>query len=82
MKQTEKRNLLLIALMIFSIEVFAQGAGAFATSARGIGTGIGLGTLIAVIASWSRNESILWAIFHGFLGWIYVIYFVLTRRSK
>ncbi|MBP6625352.1 MAG: hypothetical protein KA198_09275 [Chitinophagaceae bacterium] len=41
--------------------------------------GIGIGTIIAIIASWSRNSSILWAILHGFLGWLYVIYFVITR---
>ncbi len=41
--------------------------------------GIGLGTAIAVVASWSRSASILWAILHGILGWIYVIYFAVTR---
>lgn len=46
---------------------------------RGIDAGVGLGTVIAVVASWSRNESILWAILHGFLSWFYVIYFALTR---
>lgn len=45
-----------------------------------ISGGIGLGGLLAVLASWSRNESILWAILHFFLGWIYVIYFVVTRN--
>lgn len=41
--------------------------------------GIGVGSVIAIVASWSRNHSILWAIIHGFLGWIYVIYYILTR---
>ena len=36
--------------------------------------GIGLGTLIAVIASWSVNQSVGWAILHGIFGWFYVIY--------
>jgi hypothetical protein len=35
-------------------------------------TGIGLGSVIAVACSWQRNKSILWAILHGFLSWIYV----------
>ena len=39
--------------------------------------GFTLGTLIAVALSWSVNHSILWAILHGFLSWIYVIYYVL-----
>lgn len=39
--------------------------------------GIGLGTVIAVIVSWTTNHSILWAIIHGFFGWFYVIYYLL-----
>ena len=42
--------------------------------------GIGLGTVIAVVASWSRNESILWAILHGILSWFYVIHFALAKQ--
>lgn len=43
-------------------------------------TGIGLGSAIAVVCSWDRNRSILWAILAGVLSWFYVIYFALTRR--
>lgn len=42
--------------------------------------GVGLGTVIAVVCSWQRNRSILWAIIAGLLSWIYVIYFAITRR--
>jgi hypothetical protein len=31
--------------------------------------GVGLGSIIAVVASWSRNQSILWAILHGIFSW-------------
>ena len=41
--------------------------------------GIGLGTAIAVAISWSVNKSIVWAIVHGVLGWLYVIYYAVTR---
>lgn len=41
--------------------------------------GIGLGSAIAVAISWTQNQSILWAIFHGFISWIYVIYYAVTR---
>lgn len=41
--------------------------------------GIGLGSAIAVAISWSLNQSILWAIVHGFFGWFYVIYYAVTR---
>jgi hypothetical protein len=43
-----------------------------------IGGGISLGTLIAVLCSWSVNHSVLWAVIHGFLGWIYVIYYLIV----
>ena len=43
-------------------------------------SGIGLGSAIAVVCSWQRNRSILWAILAGILSWIYVLYFALTRQ--
>ena len=46
-----------------------------------VAPGVGLGTIIAVVVSWSRNKSILWAIIHGILGWLYVIYALLVRRK-
>ncbi len=39
-------------------------------------SGIGIGTVIAIIVSWSANHSILWAIIHGFFGWLYIIYYL------
>ncbi|HOB15254.1 MAG TPA: hypothetical protein PK680_01405 [Novosphingobium sp.] len=41
--------------------------------------GIGLGSAIAVAISWSVNKSIVWAIVHGVLSWLYVIFYALTR---
>ncbi|MBN8500399.1 MAG: hypothetical protein J0M19_04535 [Sphingomonadales bacterium] len=41
--------------------------------------GIGLGSAIAVAISWSLHKSILWAVVHGVLSWLYVIYYALTR---
>lgn len=43
-------------------------------------TGVGLGSVIAVVCSWHRNRSILWAILAGIFCWFYVIYFAMTRR--
>lgn len=43
-------------------------------------SGVGLGSVIAVVCSWQRNRSILWAILAGILSWFYVIYFALTRQ--
>ena len=48
--------------------------------ARGKNTllgGVGFGSVLAMIISWSLNKSVLWAIVHGFLSWFYVIYYVL-----
>ena len=41
--------------------------------------GIGFGSALAITISYSANHSILWAIIHGILSWLYVIYFVLFR---
>ena len=34
-----------------------------------VNTGIGLGSILAVVLSWTRNQSILWAIIHACFGW-------------
>jgi hypothetical protein len=44
-------------------------------------TGIGLGSAIAVVCSWQRNRSILWAILAGIFSWFYIIYLALTRQA-
>jgi hypothetical protein len=43
-------------------------------------TGIGLGSAIAVVCSWQRNRSIVYAIIAGVFSWFYVIYFAVTRE--
>ncbi len=35
--------------------------------------GIGIGSVIAIVLSWTANHSIGWMILHGILGWVYVI---------
>lgn len=44
-------------------------------------SGISMGSALAMILSWDRSHSILWAIFHGILSWIYVIYYAITRSG-
>lgn len=46
----------------------------------GAGIGIGIGNIIAVVLSWSVNHDILWALIHGVLSWIYIVYYVLLVR--
>lgn len=42
-------------------------------------SGLGFGSALAITISWSVHHSILWAIFQGFLGWFYVLYYAVTR---
>jgi len=39
--------------------------------------GVGFGSALAIAISYANNHSILWAIIHGILGWLYVIYVAL-----
>lgn len=75
------KNLLIVVVLVsFTTLLLGQGAGS-SYNMTTVSTGIGLGSAIAVVASWSRNKSVLWAIIHAFFGWLYVIYYVLTRSS-
>lgn len=40
--------------------------------------GIGIGCVLAIVLSYMRNASILYAILHGLCGWIYVLYCLFT----
>jgi hypothetical protein len=46
------------------------------------GCGIGVGGVIAILLSWSVNHSVLWAAFHAFCGWLYVIYWLIFYFHK
>ena len=46
---------------------------------QAVKTGVSFGSALAIAISWSMHKSILWAIVHGALSWLYVIYFALTR---
>ena len=40
-------------------------------------TGITMGSVLAMIISYTHWQSIGWAIFHGFMSWGYVIYYLI-----
>lgn len=42
-------------------------------------SGIGFGCALAITISWTAWHSIWWAILHGLLGWIYVIYYAIQH---
>jgi len=42
-------------------------------------TGITFGSALAMVISYSNWHSVFWAIIHGLLSWVYVIYFILVH---
>lgn len=40
-------------------------------------SGISFGSALAMVISYNAWKSIGWAIFHGLLGWVYVIYYAI-----
>ena len=49
---------------------------------KGVNVGVLIGTILAMIISWDRNKSILFALIHGGLGWLYVIYYYFFLERK
>jgi hypothetical protein len=48
-------------------------------NSENIRSGVTLGSIIAVTLSWSANKSILWAIVHGLMSWLYVVYYAFFK---
>ncbi len=47
------------------------------TAEKGLDAGKVVGIALAIVLSYSKWQSIGWAIFHGFLNWGYVIYYII-----
>lgn len=47
------------------------------TVRKTVRTGITFGSALAMVISYTTWRSVGWAIVHGLLSWVYVIYFVL-----
>ena len=45
-------------------------------------TGITFGSALAMVISWTANQSLLWAVVHGLLSWLYVLYYALRYHFK
>jgi hypothetical protein len=56
-----------------------MGTRIYSVRTEGAKYGVGFGSGLAMVISYDANHSILWAIIHGILGWLYVVYAVLTR---
>lgn len=77
-----KKYIILFIFCLISLSCFADATTYQNELNQAVRNGIGLGGVIAVVCSWQRNKSILWAILHALLGWFYVIYFALTRQDS
>ena len=44
--------------------------------------GVGIGTVIAAILSFTINKSILYMVLHGICSWGYIIYWALKHAGK
>ena len=42
--------------------------------------GVSFGSALAIAISWTANKSLLWAIVHGLLSWLYVVYYALRYQ--
>jgi hypothetical protein len=60
-------------------EVTMNGNRYYGVRVEGAKYGVGFGSALAMTISYTTNHSILWAIIHGILGWLYVIYVALFR---
>lgn len=43
-------------------------------SRKAVTTGVSFGSALAMVISYTAWHSIPWAIFHGILSWVYVLY--------
>ena len=50
------------------------------TGGQVVKAGIGFGSALAMVISWTANKSLLWAIVHGLLSWLYVVYYALRYQ--
>lgn len=41
--------------------------------------GIGIGTIIAIILSWTVNHSVFWCVVHALCSWFYVFYWLIAH---
>jgi hypothetical protein len=50
------------------------------TGQQVVKAGVSFGSALAMVISWTANKSLLWAIVHGLLSWLYVVYYALRYQ--
>jgi hypothetical protein len=58
-------------------ENLMNGSRGYSVRVEGAKYGVSFGSALAIAISYTANHSILWAIIHGILSWLYVVYFAL-----
>ena len=47
---------------------------------RSVEKGISFGAALAMVISFATWKSVFWAVIHGLMGWVYVVYFLIRYR--
>lgn len=47
---------------------------------RTVEKGVTFGSVLAMVISFATWKSVGWAIIHGLMGWVYVVYFMIRYR--
>ncbi len=68
-----------IALLSYKVEQLEKNKIVRADKNQTIHTGVSFGCVIAAIISYAQLQSIGWAILHGMLSWIYVVYYLIVH---
>ncbi len=48
---------------------------------RSVEKGVTFGSVLAMVISFATWKSVGWAIVHGLMGWVYVVYFLIRYRQ-
>ncbi len=78
-KQTKNLIFITIIILLTSLDCYSQQNGIKNTVIR---SGVTLGSVLAIVLSWERNKSVLLAFIHGIFSFLYIIYFLITRKPE
>lgn len=63
--------------LIYSKRLFGGNVEVTKNTEKTVEHGVSFGAVLAIVISYVNWHSVGWAILHGLLGWIYVIYYVI-----
>ncbi len=71
-----------LTAILFCFIIFEAYSHESGTRTEVITSGVSLGAIVAGITSWERNRSVLLLVIHSIFSWLYVIYFLITRKDN